>query len=471
MQRINSMKYTYLVLLISFLAGNLQATVFTINTTDDSGTGSLRDAINNLAAGSNTIQFDIPTTDPGYDAANGTWTITPATDLPMIVNPVTITGYSFGGAVYNTATPNDLEIGNNAVLQIILNGNNYTTGDGIVTGNGLHFAGGSDGSFVNGLVINEWLGSGILVDAADANITGITITGNFIGTDAMGTTVLANRTGIGLSSAINTVFNTIIGTPLVADRNIIAGSITIVFTDSYDVRGGGIFSFFSQGTTIVNNYIGTDASGTVALGNSLAGINLRGDSPIIGGPSAEFRNLISGQLIYGIRLRACSGTVQNNYIGTDITGTLALGNLNSGIEIDDDFTSAGFTTGNTIINNLVSGNFNGIHLGDAELTGAILNTVQNNLVGTDYSGTRALPNTGYGLVINSAQNTITGNTISGNGIDGILVYSQFATANSITDNAIGTNKLRILSLGNQGNGMRIGLYTVGASTSANIVGA
>ena len=96
----------------------------------------------------------------------------------------------------------------------------------------------------------------------------VSIIGNFIGTDASGTMQMANRTGIGISGAVNTCFNTIIGTSAFADRNIIAGSFGFLYTDSYGIHGGCISSLANVGTTIINNYIGTDITGTIALGNS-----------------------------------------------------------------------------------------------------------------------------------------------------------------------------------------------------------
>ena len=113
-------------------------------------------------------------------------------------------------------------------MLIVLNGSNYTVGNGITTGNGLTFDSGSDNSIVRGLVINQWIENGIFVNPTNPNpdgaLNGISIVGNFIGTNADGTQEMANRTGIRLRGAINTVFNTAIGTSDVADRNLVAGS-------------------------------------------------------------------------------------------------------------------------------------------------------------------------------------------------------------------------------------------------------
>ena len=66
----------------------------------------------------NTIDFNIPTTDPGYNAATGVWTIAVQSALPTIsTNAAIINGYSQPGASKNT-----LAQGDNAKLTIAING-------------------------------------------------------------------------------------------------------------------------------------------------------------------------------------------------------------------------------------------------------------------------------------------------------------------------------------------------------------
>jgi len=66
-----------------------------VTTTADVGAGSLREAINcaNAKGSPSVIQFDIPLTDPGYDAARGVFVITVNSPLPVVVQDgVTIDG-------------------------------------------------------------------------------------------------------------------------------------------------------------------------------------------------------------------------------------------------------------------------------------------------------------------------------------------------------------------------------------------
>jgi len=441
-------------------AASIIAAPFIVTTTVDNGNngsptpGSLRAAINSVnAAVSTAINFNIPTSDPGYNATNNTWTIQPPIDLPNIVNTVTIDGYTQPGSSVNTLTQGD-----NAMLTIILNGSNYTVGDGYVTGNGLHFAPlvstSVNGSVVRGLVINQWLDNGILLDATNAAISGVSIVGNFFGTDASGTVQMANRTGIGLgATTTNAITGTLIGTVLLADRNLVAGSFAINYNDSYGVPGAGVGMANTTGTTIVNNYFGLDRTGTLALGNSLCAIQTSSDTnTIIGGTTTLTRNIISGQTLIGIDLIfSTAGLIQGNYIGTDVTGTIPLGNGSSGIALYA-------APLNTIINNLISGNGTGITIGDVGLVGSNQNTVRGNKIGTDISGTRALSNTYFGIACEEGLNSISGNIISGNLAGGILFNSTFfAVNNTVSDNIVGLDITGTKKIPNGGPGVQIGL--------------
>src|SRR5437016_5283227 len=89
---------------------------FTVLNTDDSGPGSLRQAITDAnatpnAGGADQIHFNI--------SGAGVHTISPASALPAITDPVVINGYTQPGA-----SPNTLNIGDNAVVLIELNGTN-----------------------------------------------------------------------------------------------------------------------------------------------------------------------------------------------------------------------------------------------------------------------------------------------------------------------------------------------------------
>src|SRR5262249_41642243 len=152
--------------------------------------------------------------------------------------------------------------------------------------------------------------------------------------------------------------------------------------------------------------IGTDPSGDTGLGNGARGIYLEGadtlhpvmGTTIIGNVSSG--NGVAGAPFYaGIRADYDAGTViQNNLLGTDPTGTKALGNLGYGIHL---YFSAGDTvSGNTIADNgFNSGQtaYNGI-FGQSDTSTQIV----GNKIGTDKTGEVALGNAAYGVQLSGS---------------------------------------------------------------------
>ena len=157
---------------------------------------------------------------------------------------------------------------------------------------------------------------------------------------------------INVLSALPTITGTVIldattqpgfvGTPLIELNGAGAGAgvngLTVASTDS-TIRGFVINRFSLSGialtgdrNTVVGNFIGTNVAGTSALGNGIDGVEIFSNNNTIGGTTAAQRNIISGNLDDGINIDGTSGNViQGNYIGTDVTGTLALGNQSDGV--------------------------------------------------------------------------------------------------------------------------------------------
>jgi hypothetical protein len=207
------------------------------------------------------------------------------------------------------------------------------------------------------------------------------------------------------------------------------------------------------GDVITRDYLGTDPTGSRALGNGV-GVFIDGSSQnTIGGLAAIFGNLISGNRQAGIGVRGSGNLIQANRIGTDVSGTAALPN-GTGVSI---FGNGSNNTigGDTLGVNLISGNQGdgiGVYSGTANL-------VLGNLIGTDASGTTALPNRyGVGLFSGSASSVIggtnagAGNVISGNRRDGVRIESN---GNLVQGNFIGTDRSGTLSLGNGRDGVMV----------------
>src|SRR5262249_28640787 len=224
---------------------------------------------------------------------------------------------------------------------------------------------------------------GIYVFGPGSSSTANVLQGNYVGTDVTGTQALGNTIGVTIdSSSDNTVGGTQAGAGHLLSGNTVLGM---------DVFGSAARNLL-QG-----NLIGTDVTGTIALGNRVGGLtlDLGSNNNTVGGTASGSRNVISGNGNAGILIsafRTSNNVVQGNYVGTDVSGTQALGNQ-TGVVIRQgagDNVIGGTAAG---AGNLVSGNLgDGIQIlggGDFGTTG---NVVQGNYVGTDVSGTLALAN-------------------------------------------------------------------------------
>ncbi|MGH9880798.1 MAG: right-handed parallel beta-helix repeat-containing protein, partial [Pyrinomonadaceae bacterium] len=353
---------------------------FTVTNTNDSGIGSLREAMQdaNNNAGPDTINFNIP--------GAGVQTITLLSGLPGLNQPTVIDGRTQPGFA---GTP-----------LIELNGNG-------VSGDGLVFLGGD--STVRGLIINRFSGNGITAQNTGNNV----FAGNYIGTNAAGTAALPNgQNGIQL---LGPPSNTI-GGLTAADRNVISGN---------NQTGIVIQNSSATGNTVIGNYIGTNAAGTAAVGNGANGVRIDAPGEIIGGGSAGARNVISGNAQAGVLLINSGPTnnrLQGNYIGTDAAGASAVPNQ-SGVLVGDQVLLRGVS--NSIVGtdgdgvsdategNVISGNLqDGVTLLQGGTTN---NRVAGNRIGTDAAGTAPIPNGRDGVRV---QQAAAGNVIGTNG-DGL----------------------------------------------------
>ena len=332
---------------------------FNVTNSNDSGAGSLRQAILNAnsSGGADTIQFAIP--------GAGVPTISLLSALPVITQAVTIDGTSQQAGL--------VEIQGSSAGTI-------TAALEITAGN----------SVVRGLVLNRITGTAILISTGGSNL----IRGNRIGTDSTGTTDLGNN---GFAIRILNSANNIIGGTTAAHRNLISGN-----------NGFSAIIIEGQSSTtnsILGNFIGTDVTGTIDLGNSGNAVEIRSPNNSVGETTAGARNIISGNTT-AIRISGLDATgnlVQGNYIGTDITGLLDVGN-GSGISINSNDNFVGGTS--PAARNLISGNGSGIQISNSSG-----NLVEGNWIGTDVSGISAIPNNAAGVILLHAGN----NTIGGTG--------------------------------------------------------
>jgi hypothetical protein len=292
-----------------------------VTTTADAGPGSLRQAIldaDNSGVPS-VIDFAIPTSDPGYNPSTGVWTILPASTLPILTHPVVLDATTQPG--YSTHPVIELD-GANA-------------GAGVT---GLTVAGGD--SRVLGLAVGGFSGDGIDLTTAGMD----TIQGDYLGVNAAGTAALANGgNGVNVAGASGNTIGGLTPTPGTGAGNVISGNA------GFGIDIGSLSGTPATGGNVVEgNLIGTDASGTVAIGNFSTTHN-NGQAAIfiddssgntIGGTTAQARNVISGNgAAIGVYVLGPDNLLQGNYVGVDVTGNTALPN-ESGVVVGSTATSS-----------------------------------------------------------------------------------------------------------------------------------
>lgn len=261
---------------------------FVVTTTSDGSTGgcdaescTLREAMQAanavpLGTGS-TIAFAVPGPVPV--------TIQPATSLPAIDRPVTIDGTTQSG--YDGDPVVELDLRNSS---------------GIVVAPAF-----SDGTVVlRGLVINRAQGEGVSHESGY-----LVLEGNYIGTDVTGTLDRGNQ-GPGIF-----MWDSDPDGATIRD-NVISGN-----------SGWALDTFASRSVYVRGNRIGTDVTGTVAIPNGAGGLEF---SETYG---TVIDNVISGNGGVGIELDGAEVDLAGNRIGVDATGTAPLGNAGHGVSVLD----------------------------------------------------------------------------------------------------------------------------------------
>ena len=212
------------------------------------------------------------------------------------------------------------------------------------------------------------------------------------------------------------------------------------------------------------NYIGLTPAG-IADANGYGILLEFTQSAIIGGATSAKRNIISGNLHFGIGYDtgASAGLIQNNFIGTNPTGTAALGNQTGGIDLEG-------ANNTQVLDNVISGNAgDGIQIGFTN--GTIITsgyTIQGNRIGVGING-EALGNSGPGIMsYGGSKNHQIGGTETGQG--NIIAYNliggiRLAANNDNTQNIISANS--IYANGNLGIDLNANGVTVNDANDAD----
>ena len=342
------------------LASQLWGFTYTVTNTNDAGPGSLRQAIldANGNAGADSVDFAIP--------GDGVQTIVLASPLPDIVDPLWIDGYTQPGASPNSNPPGQ---GFNTVLKIEVKGTGSVSSPCFTVA-----AGNADviAMVIQGLAINRCSTAIVVTAGGDYAF----IRQNFIGTDASGASIgpVSVNGGISVTSAAG----------LLIAANLVSGTSTV-----------GIDLTSSHDSFVVGNLVGTNAAGDSAIPDA-GGISVSQSlNATIGGTTPDARNVVvvgavrqgicgrrqhadhrklrrhrrhryeasrqcddrnpprrrqpregqcrRRQQLWSLRPNSSPGTppvIQGNFIGTDATATLDLGNRSNGIYVS----GAGYAT-------------------------------------------------------------------------------------------------------------------------------
>ncbi|HEY0427171.1 MAG TPA: FG-GAP-like repeat-containing protein [Pyrinomonadaceae bacterium] len=409
---------------------------YVVTNTTSIGPGSLRQAIidANLSPGTDLVTFNI--------GGGGPQTIPLEISVPQITDPIIIDGSTQPGfegvpLIEITVYPGDtlltgfkISAGNSTIKYLAINRFSSSritlTGQGgnTIFGNyiGLDLTGtvgrggGSSGISVEGSTGNTLernvisaASNGVIFLNANNNV----VIGNYFGTDRTGSVAISNGTGVNISSGNNNQ----IGGTTEGSRNVISGNVN-----------SGVFVAGGQGHVVQGNYIGINASGTGALGNSTGVTVWGGSNTLVGGSAPGAKNVISGNInavkIWGPET---GNKLQGNYIGTDYLGLNPIPNTGDAITLTNptDIIIGGEAAGE---GNLVSGNGGRcVWVWSGSSTSPYQAKIQGNFFGVKSDGIGPLGNgTANGadciMFSNLAQNAlISGNIIANNGGKGVYL--------------------------------------------------
>ena len=370
------------------------ATTFSVTNTNDSGPGSLRQAIldANANAGLDTISFNIP--------GDGPHTIALAGLLPEVVDPVLIDGYSQPGSSRATSsTP--------ATIKIRIDGAG-TVSFGLISK-------APDNTF-EGLSLTGF-GSAIYL-SGDSSV----VEGNYIGLAPDGVTV--GETGVGVIVAAGSHR---IGGSSPGARNVIVTA---------GVGSPCAVCVYSASNRLEGNWLGMDKSGSVALG-----YRTHTQILVFGPENDVVANAVAGFSQSGVRFlpQATAGEMIGNTVGLNPAGTARLGSLEWGVLVQ----GADQVIGTEARGNVITADILGVYFSDGPSFSLL-----GNFIGTDPTGTLTSgPQYGV-LVANGASGQVVRNTIAHSQFGGVAVLDTAKVR--IRQNLIRDNGALGIDLGRDG---------------------
>lgn len=382
-----------------------RAPTWVVNSSSDTGDGecdptecTLREALQaavDNGLGRDVVRFDVPGPVP--------ITIRPTSPLPTVRTAILIDGTTQPGYSGAPVVEIDGSLAGPTAVGLALADETCPGGSGLC-----------DDQIVRALTINRFASFGV---ARYSGFSEFVLEDSYIGTDSTGAGAAGNGAdGVLISNVDNTQAVQI-------RRNVISGN-----------AGWGILDISSSTTTIAGNRIGTNATGSAAIGNDGGGVYApAGGGHFIGGDSRSDANVVSGNNGPGISASRVD-LVWGNRIGTDKSGTRALGNAGPGLILRlQTFSGPGVIGGSEPgQGNVIAAN-GGVGVNLVDIDGLSTNApvvVAGNSVGTDPTGAIDLGNGGAGIALKAVDNIQIGglgfeNTVAFNDGPAVSLSSAF----------------------------------------------
>lgn len=316
-------------------------------------------------------------------------------------------------------------------------------------GSGIQIEGGSNGNIIGGFgcqgnQISGNSGSGIRIDGS----TGNDILGNLIGLHINGNAAIPNQSN-GITITNNSHY-TSIGGFFGTGGNVISGN-------GNGPSGNGIFIENSVACNIRANYIGLNVAGNTGIGNAENGISLNNAPfVVIGGSASGDANVISDHTFHGIILTGTNNSlILGNNCGTNAAGTTLIPNGGSGLAlINSNYLSVG--GGTTFEKNVFSGSTSeyGIFMSnvtDAVIIGNFIGTDRTGTLDMGNSGGGIRCDFGGGNSVIGGNFANAANTIAFNSGYGIGVLDAGTSEVAIRQNSIYCNTGLGIDLAGVGN--------------------
>ena len=211
---------------------------------------TLRAAIEeaNALSGAN-VDFDIPTSEPGYSASPLSYTLTPASPYPFITEPTVL------DATTQTGYAGD------PVIELDGTGATGATGGLVIR---------SNDSTVRGFAVHSFVDEGLEIDGSTGFGDNNTVQNNWVGLDAAGT--VQGNADHGILVSVDALDNLIGGTGA-ADGNVVAGNGSIgilVRTNSTDntILGNSVYSNTGLGIDLDEDGVTSNDAGDPDTGSN-----------------------------------------------------------------------------------------------------------------------------------------------------------------------------------------------------------